>query len=84
MISIRDVKIGTILSHIETLLEEKALAPKDVTYLKPKTEAFKAMLEEVAEESAKLEEFKLTPIFHALGGQYTFEDIRFARLFLKK
>ncbi|MBP9763407.1 MAG: AAA family ATPase, partial [Candidatus Pacebacteria bacterium] len=36
----RDVKIGTILSHIEKLLEEKVITKKDIEYLKPKTKEF--------------------------------------------
>lgn len=78
----RSLKIGTIISHIETLLEEKVITTKDIAYLMPKTEAFQTMLEEVKEASSKLEEFKLTPVFRALGGQYSFDDIRFARIFL--
>jgi ATP-dependent exoDNAse (exonuclease V) alpha subunit len=81
MIEIRGVKVGTILTHIETLLEEGVLDKKDITYLKPNTEAFTAMVDAVAEASTTLKEFKLTPVFTALHGQYSFEDIRFARLF---
>lgn len=81
MIETRSVKVGTILTHIETLLEQGVLQKKDIMYLKPKTETFITMLDEVAEASAVLKEFKLTPVFNALNGQYSFEDIRFARLF---
>lgn len=78
----RSLKIGTVITHLEKLLEESAVKKKDILYLKPDTEDFETMIEEVEEEVKKLKEFKLNPVFKALGGRYTFEDIRFARLFL--
>jgi hypothetical protein len=70
------------LTHIEKLLEEGVLNKKDISYLKPDTDEFNMMLEEVREEAEKLDEFRLTPIFKALGGQYSYDDIRFAKVFL--
>lgn len=82
MVSNRNLKIGTILSHIERLLEEKVLEQSDIMYLKPETKEFNLMLEEIKKELKKLDEFKLTPIFRSLGGRYTFEEIRFAKIFI--
>lgn len=81
VISERNLKFGTILSHIERLLEEGTLDQRDILYLKPKNKDFKEMIKKVQKESDKLREFKLTPIFQALNGEYTFEQIRFARIF---
>jgi len=82
IITERGVKIGTILTHIDKLLEEGVLRKNEILYLKPENDEFDTMLEEVRIESNKLKDFKLTPIFKALGGQYTFEDIRFAKIFI--
>lgn len=82
MMSDRGYVAGTILSHIEKLLEDKVLKQVDILYLKPNTDEFEVMLDEVREEASKLEEFKLSPIFHGLGEKYSYEDIKFAKLFI--
>jgi ATP-dependent exoDNAse (exonuclease V) alpha subunit len=82
IISERKLKIDTIISHIEKLLDEGNLKKRDISYLKPKTEAFDEMLDEISESLEKLDEFKLSPIFKDLGGKYSFQDIKFAKLFL--
>lgn len=78
----RDVKIGTILSHIEKLLEEKVITKKDIEYLKPKTKEFKEMFKKVDLAIKKVGDEKLTPIFVELKKKYTFEDIRLVKVFL--
>jgi ATP-dependent exoDNAse (exonuclease V) alpha subunit/DNA-binding MarR family transcriptional regulator len=78
----RGIKTGTILTHIEKLLKEGLLSKRDIEYLKPETDNFYTMLDEVREEADKMEEFRLTPIFKALKGQYSFDDIRFAKIFI--
>lgn len=82
MVEIRGLTLGTVLSHLERLLEEGAITRDELAYLKPKTRTFMQMLEDVRDASRGLEEFKLTPVHRKLGGQYSFEDIRFAKLFL--
>jgi len=81
----RELKLATIVSHIEKLLETGLLTKKDILYLKPDTNEFNEMLEEVKSQVSKMKkqkkEIKLSPIFKALGGVYTFEDIKFALLF---
>ena len=88
----RSLKIGTIISHIEKLVEDKAIEKSDIAYLRPSTDEFSEMFKEVKKVLDKLDskdnkkdpegkEFKLTPVFKALGGKYSFEDIRFVRLF---
>jgi len=77
----RDLTGGTILNHVEKLLEEGGLTKKDILYLKPKTKDFDELVKKVKKEGDKLEEFKLTPIFKALGGKYTYDEIRMAKVF---
>ncbi len=78
----RGVKIGTILTHIEKLLEEELLNKDDILYLMPETDEFNTMIEKVRQEAEKLKEFRLSLVFRALGGQYSYDDIRFAKVFL--
>jgi len=78
----RGLKMGTIISHIEKLSEEGDLDRKEINYLMPKNKEFIKMLKLVDQEADKLDEFKLTPIFKALDSKYSFEDIRFAKLFI--
>lgn len=82
IISERKLKSGTILSHIEKLLEEGKLEKTDLIYLKPKTTEFDKTLKEIREKINELGESKLTPIFKALNKKYSFEEIRFAKIFL--
>ncbi len=78
----RKLTVGTILSHIEKLLEEKAIKKEDFVYLKPSTKEFKEMYNEISEKIEEKEDKKLTPIFQSLNGKYTYEDIRFIKIFL--
>lgn len=78
----RGVKSGTICSHIEKLLDEKVLSKKDIEYLKPKTKQFKDMVKEVSAAVKKVGDGKLSPIYAKLNGKYTFDEIRFAKLFI--
>jgi len=79
----RDIKMPTILSHIEKLLEEKVLLNKEIEYLKPKTKEFKQMLKDVKKAVEKVGDEKLTPLFTFLDKKYSFEQIKLALLFLK-
>lgn len=81
IVSQRGLTKGTIINHLEKLIEIKSISKKDILYLKPETKEFQKMLNEIGsvlEEEPK----KLTPVFKALNGKYTFDEIRFAKLFL--
>jgi len=78
----RGLKLGTIISHIEKLLGDKILKQEDILYLKPETVEFNEMLEKVSGEVDKMDEIKLTPIFNALDGKHSFDEIRFSLLFV--
>jgi ATP-dependent exoDNAse (exonuclease V) alpha subunit len=77
----RGLKEATIISHIEKLLDEGEINQKDILYLKPKTEEFDQFLDKIIDAAEELDEFKLTPVFKALKGKHTFEEIRFGKLF---
>ncbi len=78
----KGVKTPTIINHIEKLLDEKVISKKDIEYLKPKTKEFKQTMKEVGEVLKKIDTDKLTPIFTALNKKYSFEEIKFAKIFL--
>lgn len=67
----RGVTVGTILSHLEKLAEEKR---GDISYLKPKG------LKAIAKASSG--EKKLAEAHKKLKGRYSYEELRLARLFV--
>ncbi|MBU6431643.1 helix-turn-helix domain-containing protein, partial [Patescibacteria group bacterium] len=72
----RGVKEETIISHLEKL---KAKDPTlDLSAYKPKEEIFKI----VSNAFKNSKDTKLSPVFHALGGKYSYEELRLVRLFL--
>lgn len=72
----RNLKPDTILSHLQTLKENGDLP--DIKYMAPRSE----VLEEIRSAREKLTDPKLTPLFKKLKGKYTFNDLRFALLFI--
>ena len=69
--------VGTIFKHLEDLRTEGLLNLRDVAHLKDGTEDG---IEEIHHAMEKVGHEKLTPIFERLGGTYTYDTIRLARL----
>lgn len=67
----------TILTHLEKILSIEAI---DIAYLKPSGPRFDA-IEKAFRSSGG---FSLTPVRTKLGNNFSFEEIRLARLFIKK
>jgi hypothetical protein len=67
---------GTVLSHLEKLKGQNALP--DIAYLKPAPDD---EFERVIQAFRESEDGRLSPIHEKFGGQYSFEDLRIARLF---
>jgi len=72
----RGMTEGTIIAHLEKLKEMKAEV--DLKRFKPKAKDLK----KIKEAFQATGDTKLTPVHKKLGGVYSFEDIRLARLFL--
>ena len=72
----REVTTGTIISHLEKLKELGAKVNFDK--FKPNENDLK----KIKEAFKKTGDTKLSPVHKLLGGEYSFEDIRLARLFL--
>jgi ATP-dependent DNA helicase PIF1 len=78
----RKLKPSTIITHLETLLEEGHLKSADMMRLLS-ADLFKA-LPEIHELFDELSDQKLTPIFVRLKGKYSFEQLKIARMVRKK
>lgn len=81
----RGVTIGTILSHLETLCDEGKIKPnQELEYLKPEAKKFKKVKTAFEKVFAKTGEMKLTAVREIVGRSFDFEELRLARLFVKK
>jgi ATP-dependent DNA helicase PIF1 len=78
----RGLKYVTVLGHIEQLLEKNKITSTDINYLRPKDDEFKQAFKRIKAAFKQADDDKLSPIMKALDNQYTFEQLRFARLFL--
>jgi ATP-dependent DNA helicase RecQ len=72
----RSLSIDTILGHIEKLREYKEDITLDHTL--PKQKEF----DKIAKTFEKLDTRKLTPVYDALGGKTSYQDIRLVRVYL--
>lgn len=72
----RGLTVSTIVKHLEELAEAGSLARKDVAHLLPAPSA----LAEIQEVLDGADTDRLAPVFTALGGRYSFEEIRLVRL----
>ncbi len=71
----RGLVLSTIVHHLEELAELGQLTRADFAHLVPPSS-----IDEIHEALAESSSDKLSPIFHALGGRYSFEAIRLVRL----
>jgi len=72
----RGMTLGTIISHLEKLKELDGKI--NLKKFKPKPADFK----KIKDAFKKSGDTKLTPVYKKLGGYYSYEDLRLARLFL--
>jgi len=73
----RNLCQDTILRHLEKIAESCGTA--DLQYLKPRDERF----DKIKAAFSGMEDFKLNPVKLYLGDDFSYEEIRLARLFLK-
>ncbi|PJE74135.1 MAG: helicase [Candidatus Terrybacteria bacterium CG10_big_fil_rev_8_21_14_0_10_41_10] len=72
----RGMALGTIISHLEKLKEKNPAL--DLNAYKPKERDFKI----ISDAFKKVKETKLAPVYEIIGGKYSYEELRLARLFL--
>lgn len=74
----RGMVVSTILNHLEKLMSSESL---DIAYLKP-TDVRR--FENIRNAFRESRGFALTPVRNRLGEEYSFDELRFARLFLRE
>lgn len=76
----------TILTHIEKLIELKAITLNDVAYLAKSlsTKKFEDIAKSLRYFHSENDEWRLAPVKTALGAKVSYRDIQLVRLFVKK
>lgn len=84
ILEIKGIKIGTLLDHIEKIVEEDP--DFDIKHLKDEvpTGKYKKIWMAFRELYGENRDFRLNPIKNKLGSAYTFEELRIVRLFVKR
>lgn len=72
----RGMTVGTIISHFEKLQEQ--MQDVDLSRFKPKESDF----EKIKKAFSSTKGVRISPVHKKLGGKYSYEDIRIARLFI--
>jgi predicted ATPase len=80
----KGIKIGTLLDHIEKIVEEDP--GFDINHLKTEVQTgkYKKIWMAFRELFGENRDFLLTPIKNKLGTAYTYEELRIVRLFVKR
>jgi len=80
----KGVKIGTVLDHIEKIIEKDT--DFDINHLKKEVSVakYKKIWMTFRELYGENREYLLSPIKNKLGESYTFEELRIVRLFVKR
>jgi len=77
----RGLTIGTVLGHVERLAQEGRITKEEVYALASVgDEGFDESYEEICEVLASVKIPALAPVYGRLGGKYSYEEIRIARL----
>lgn len=80
----RGVTEQTIVAHLEKLLQSKDITVDDIQYLLAMVEGFDEVLEEVRDAFAQEDGWGLSTVRTRLKNKYSFEELRFARLFVRE
>ena len=79
----RGLKVGTVIHHLEKLVLARRLDPhRELLHLKPEQPRFQKIKTAFEIVYAKEKKMLLAPVREALGDDFTFEELRLARLFL--
>jgi len=73
----RGLSVGTIIAHIEKLV--RSSGKLDLDYLRPPAEKYARIVEAFQESGGKA----LSPVRELLGKQFSYEELRMVRLFMK-
>jgi len=78
----RGITVGTIINHLEKLIQLKKLSPQDIAHIRPAYADVVCPI--LVAEKEKTGEMRLTPVRNKLNDTYTFDEIRIARLFVEE
>ncbi len=78
----RDLKERTVFDHIEALVRQGEILQQDLFRLV--SQNLKTGLPIIQKAFKDLDTDKLSPVFEKLGGKYSYDDIRLARIFIEK
>ncbi len=80
----RELGEGTVLEHIDKLIQEQMLTFDDIEYMKPNKAKDKKVFEKIIKAFAELETTKLKPVFEHFDEKYEYDVIKLAKLFVGK
>lgn len=80
--AVRKLSEKTILSHVENLLKDGKIKKEELTRILPP--AISSDLAKVHKAFKDLKTDKLTPVFEHFKGKYSFDDLKIARMMIKK
>lgn len=78
----RGMTVGTIIGHIEDLIQTGKLDREVVEYLKPESKRFDKIHKAFEAVYKKTGSLSLTPVRNLLGSGFSFDELRLARLFI--
>ncbi|HCC05411.1 TPA: hypothetical protein DEP58_03870 [Patescibacteria group bacterium] len=79
----REFTPETILSHIEKMLEKGSITKSHLEHVRDCSRLSDAKFASIARAFAKEKTWNLTPVRTTLKNKYSFDELRFARLFLR-
>lgn len=80
----RNITLGTIISHLERLALEKKIDPlRDLSHIERDQVRFEEMKKALETVYQKKKQMLLGPARVILGEAYSYDELRFARLFIK-
>ena len=80
----REMTKGTIVSHVEKLLEQKSITPTGIKYIKREAKLDDKDFKDIAKAFKKADDnWKLASARRELKNKYSYDNLRIARLFLK-
>lgn len=79
----RNISEDTVISHLEKMLEKKRISRNDLKHIRKKINIDDTVFEKIATAFAKKKTWNLSPVRTELNNEFSFEELRFARLFLR-
>lgn len=80
---LRGLTEGTIITHLEKLLEKKLLTLNSIKYIRRGSKLNDTDFKTIAKAFTKADTWNLTPIKNELKNKYSYNALKVARLFLK-